>query len=68
MCECEFDPYEDSDEESVHYLRTCTFCGQQWFSLHCPHDRYQNPCLVCGKDPMPVAEDERECVKLSQRL
>jgi hypothetical protein len=51
-CDCEFDPYPpddpDANEESYHYLRTCGGCGRQWYSLHCPHDGYQNPCSECG--------------------
>ena len=56
MCECEFDPYDDSDEESWHFRRTCLHCGEQWWGLHCPHDGYQNPCPDCGIRPDPVPE------------
>lgn len=55
-CECEFDPYDNSDEESWHYLRTCEYCDCQWYGLHCPHDGYQNPCPDCGKCPTVVEE------------
>ena len=34
-CDCSFTPYEDSDEESWHYLRRCSVCGETWYSLHC---------------------------------
>jgi len=62
MCNCEFDPYpegdEDFGEESTHFLRTCLFCGCQWWGLHCPHDGYQNNCPDCGKRPVTVPDDE----------
>ena len=50
-CDCEFDPYddpEDEDDESYHYRRTCEMCGEVWWSLHCVHDGIQNPCPQCG--------------------
>ncbi len=48
-CDCEFDKYEDEpDEEPLHYLRTCIYCGEEWYSLHCPHSGYQNPCPECN--------------------
>ncbi len=48
-CDCEFDKYEDEpDEEPLHYLRTCIYCGEEWDSLHCPHSGYQNPCPECN--------------------
>lgn len=57
MCDCEFNPYDDdSGEESFHYLRTCEHCGHKWYGLHCPHDRYQNPCPNCGVQPTPIEE------------
>jgi len=69
MCNCEFTPYPEGDddfgEESWHYLRTCIFCGEQWFSLHCPHDGVQHPCKSCGRynPPIPDEEEDKE-VKL----
>ena len=66
MCECEFDPYDDSagsvvdmSEESWHFKRMCLSCGKVWWGLHCPHDGYQNPCPHCGMRPvsMPDTED-----------
>lgn len=60
MCNCEFDPYpegdEDFGEESTHFHRTCLFCGGQWWGLHCPHDGYQNNCPDCGKRPVTVPD------------
>lgn len=46
-CNCEFDVDPDDPEDDWHYRRTCTSCGKQWWSLHCPHDGYQNPCPAC---------------------
>lgn len=46
--ECEFDPYDDSDEESWHYRKTCACCGKVWWGLHCDCDGVQNPCPYCG--------------------
>ena len=51
VCTCEFDQYDDSDEESWHYKRTCAYCGNEWYGLHCKHDGYQNPCPQCKKRP-----------------
>ena len=48
-CNCEFDPYIDSDEESYHFLRTCLFCKKNWYSLHCIHDGVQGNCPHCKK-------------------
>lgn len=55
-CACEFDPDPDDPDESTpetawHFLRTCEFCGEVWYGLHCRHDGYQNPCPQCGKKP-----------------
>lgn len=50
-CTCEFDPYEDADDESWHYRRACKWCGTVWWGLHCPHDGVQNPCPDCGRTP-----------------
>ena len=48
-CNCEFDPYDDEPEtDSWHYKRSCQACGSTWYSLHCIHDGYQNPCPSCG--------------------
>lgn len=58
MCNCVFTPYEDSHEESCHYLRTCATCGHQWYGHHCPHDGYQNACSQCGTYPTPVPDTE----------
>lgn len=56
-CDCDFDPYDVGDEdfgiESTHYRRTCEFCGNQWWGLHCPHETIQNPCTACGRRPIP---------------
>lgn len=58
MCDCKFDFYDDEpDEESTHYKRTCQNCNEQWYSLHCPHDGYQNPCPHCGVRQVPVLEN-----------
>lgn len=46
--ECEFDPYDDSDEESWHYRKICASCGKVWWGLHCDCDGVQNPCPYCG--------------------
>lgn len=55
MCNCKFDPYLGGDEEeSWHYRRTCLFCGHQWYSLHCVHDGYQNPCPRCNRQSYEV--------------
>jgi hypothetical protein len=54
-CRCEFDPYDDGNTEpSTHYKRTCLFCKQSWFGLHCPHDFHQRPCPNCGKKPITL--------------
>lgn len=45
---CTFDPYDDSDEESWHYRKTCRVCGEVWYGLHCRHDGVQNLCPKCG--------------------
>lgn len=58
MCECKFDPYIPPDEESCHYYRTCEYCGESWWGLHCPHDGYQNPCPHCKKRPTTVPDDD----------
>ena len=62
-CTCEFDPYEDCDEESWHFLRTCAECGHQWYGLHCPHDLYQNPCPNCGIRPKPYLERVKSIIR-----
>jgi hypothetical protein len=56
ICECEFDPYDDCDEESFHYRRVCEVCKGDWWGLHCKHDGYQNPCPYCGKRPETTKE------------
>lgn len=53
-CDCEFDPYPDSDEPSWHYRRVCQFCACVWWSLHCPHDGAQGECPDCGRRPITV--------------
>ena len=58
MCTCDYDPYEDSDEESWHFKRTCEACGHVWYGLHCIHDGYQNPCSNCGTVPTPEQDEE----------
>ncbi len=60
-CECKFDPDPDDPEEDKpwtarHYKRQCLRCDHIWYGLHCPHDRYQNPCPGCGHLPVPVPE------------
>lgn len=61
-CTCEFDAYELDEhgeplnpalpvEDSWHYKRTCEFCGEVWWGLHCPHDGVQNPCPRCCEAP-----------------
>lgn len=56
-CKCEFDPYEQGeDEDSVHYKRICEFCVGSWYGLHCPHDGAQNPCPYCERRPIAVPE------------
>lgn len=61
MCDCEFDPYEEGDddygEESWHFKRECLHCGSTWYGLHCPHDGHQNPCPDCGIIPAVVPEE-----------
>lgn len=58
LCECEFTPFDDGDEEeSFHYKRRCSSCGGTWYSLHCPHDLNQKPCIKCGSINEPVPED-----------
>lgn len=62
-CECEFDPYTSAEaevlgEESLHYRRTCEFCGTSWLGLHCPHDGYQNPCDACDKRPTVIPDSD----------
>lgn len=55
-------PQPDLDEEimnilnenTTHYERVCLVCGHTWLGLHCPHDRYQNPCPGCGSKPRSV--------------
>lgn len=44
-CECEFTPYDDSEEDSWHYLRRCSNCQATWYSLHC---RCEQPNRLCG--------------------
>ncbi len=67
MCDCEFDPYDEEyyfdkgDNESTHYLRTCEYCSNQWYGLHCLHDGYQNPCPKCDKRPTVI--DELQTIK-----
>ena len=41
-------------DNTTHYERTCMFCGYTWLGLHCPHDRYQNPCPNCNKKPSTI--------------
>lgn len=48
---CEFNYPEPDGEDSWHYTRTCTHCGQTWGALHCMHDGAQNPCPHCGHVP-----------------
>jgi len=54
-CDCEPDPYppeeEGENDEPCQFLRTCARCGEQWFSNHCPHDRFQGSCPGCGLRP-----------------
>jgi hypothetical protein len=51
-CDCKFDPDpEEPDIASVHFRRTCKYCNQSWWGLHCPHDKIQNPCAHCGVIP-----------------
>jgi hypothetical protein len=60
MCDCQFTPHLDPEDDEIddwHYERTCEFCGAQWWGLHCPHDGYQNPCPECGRRPTTI-EDE----------
>ena len=48
-CACEFTPDPDEpDEEPWHYLRRCQKCRELRWSLHCPHDGFQNTC-ACGE-------------------
>lgn len=47
--------WDEPDQPSVWFLRTCEFCGHQWAGLHCPHDGHQNPCPECGQRPTTVA-------------
>lgn len=54
LCDCEFDPYDESEEKSWHYKRTCASCGHVWWSLHCPHETAQGVCSECGVRPSPV--------------
>lgn len=56
ICNCEFSEYDDSDDESFHFKRTCEHCNHTWYSLHCRHDGIQNPCPNCGVKPNPVKE------------
>ena len=60
ICECRFDNYDDPnvEGESWHYRRTCEFCGNRWWGLHCPHDGHQNPCPLCDKRPTVVPESD----------
>lgn len=54
-CLCEFDAYDDElEEESFHFLRKCGFCDNEWYSLHCRHDGFQNPCGKCGHKSYPA--------------
>jgi acyl carrier protein len=45
--ECQFTPYDDSDEESWHFLRRCTDCGTTWYSLYCRCERPEMLCSTC---------------------
>lgn len=56
MCDCEFDPYSDSDDKSYHFKRICKNCKFEWYGLHCPHDGYQNPCPKCKIKPIVIEE------------
>lgn len=58
ICDCEFSPNPDSDEEPWHYLRRCQFCNHTWYGLHCPHDGHQNPCMGCDRVPEVVHPTE----------
>lgn len=57
-CNCEFTPYDapDGPEGSWHYLRECQQCKTTWYSLHCPHDGYQNKCPNCNARANQVEE------------
>ena len=71
MCDCKFTPYpegdEDFGEESIHYLRTCEFCSYRWWSLHCPHDGYQNSCPQCERHPTVVLDPASPSARKSLR-
>lgn len=58
VCDCQFTPYEDNfiDGESWHYLRKCVHCGEEWYSLHCPHDGFQGYCPNCKERAQQVEE------------
>ena len=58
VCDCEFTPYADSEEESWHFLRRCRNCGNTWYSLHCPHDNHQVSCGKCSQMPKPIVETD----------
>lgn len=55
ICDCAF--WEQDESEPWHYLRLCWNCGNTWYSLHCPHDGYQNKC-TCGARSLQVCEYE----------
>lgn len=48
FCDCEPDC-----DEGTHFLRSCTSCGTDWYSTHCPHDGVQGRCPHCDKRPEP---------------
>lgn len=59
MCECEFAPYEDDDDEvSYHFKRECKSCNRTWWGLHCPHDGVQRPCPHCNVTPTVVPDTD----------
>lgn len=47
-------------DEHYHHQIVCQFCGATWWALHCPHDKYQNPCPDCDVPPVLV-EGDCEC-------
>lgn len=48
-------------EDYYRFRRTWTFCGKNWWAVHCPHDGIQNPCPSCEKRPITVPSNIESC-------
>lgn len=61
VCDCKFTPDPNDPDDEWHYRRTCPNCGfDDWWTLHCEHDGYQNRCPECRVRPTPIAAMEKD--------